>query len=232
MILSGTITLSPTDHAATTAELRRAARGPRRATPARRTAPSRPCSPPGAAVPPTPSAHGGRRGAPLPPASSRSWQRRRRRSTWRGRTRVGRRRVVRAARPAARMTAYDVDLDELRATLAELAACQRDLVGIAAEIDQAQAQLQTGGPAAPPTPGAVVRLVARRVRRHGHRARRAAGDRRRRGRVLLAGGVQPTSGSGSRSARDVHATGSRSRWRRRRTSARRPCSSVAAAPAP
>ena len=37
---------------------------------------------------------------------------------------------------------YDVDLDELRATLAELAACQRDLVGIAAEIDQAQGRLQ------------------------------------------------------------------------------------------
>ena len=42
------------------------------------------------------------------------------------------------------MTAYDVDLDELRATLAELAACQRDLVGIAAEIDQAQSRLQGG----------------------------------------------------------------------------------------
>ena len=42
------------------------------------------------------------------------------------------------------MTAYDVDLDELRATLADLAACQRDLVGIAVEIDQAQARLQDG----------------------------------------------------------------------------------------
>ena len=42
------------------------------------------------------------------------------------------------------MTAYDVDLDELRATLADLAACQRDLVGIAAEIDQAQSRLQSG----------------------------------------------------------------------------------------
>ena len=42
------------------------------------------------------------------------------------------------------MTAYDVDLDELRATLADLAACQRDLVGIAAEIDQAQSRLQVG----------------------------------------------------------------------------------------
>ena len=37
---------------------------------------------------------------------------------------------------------YDGDLDELRATLAELAACQRDLVGIAVEIDQAQGRLQ------------------------------------------------------------------------------------------
>ena len=42
------------------------------------------------------------------------------------------------------MTAYDVDLDELRATLADLAACQRDLVGIAVEIDQAQSRLQSG----------------------------------------------------------------------------------------
>lgn len=42
------------------------------------------------------------------------------------------------------MTAYDVDLDELRATLADLAACQRELVGIAAEIDQAQSRLQSG----------------------------------------------------------------------------------------
>ena len=42
------------------------------------------------------------------------------------------------------MPAYDVDLDELRATLADLAACQRDLVGIAAAIDQAQSRLQSG----------------------------------------------------------------------------------------
>jgi WXG100 family type VII secretion target len=40
--------------------------------------------------------------------------------------------------------AFDVDLGELRAALAELAACQRDLVGIAAEIDQAQTRLQDG----------------------------------------------------------------------------------------
>lgn len=38
----------------------------------------------------------------------------------------------------------DVDLGELRTMLAELAACQRDLVGIAAEIDQAQTRLQDG----------------------------------------------------------------------------------------
>ena len=37
---------------------------------------------------------------------------------------------------------YAVDLTELRATLSELAACQRDLVGIAAEIDHAQSRLQ------------------------------------------------------------------------------------------
>lgn len=42
------------------------------------------------------------------------------------------------------MTAYDVDLDELRATLADLAACQRDLVGIAVEIDHAQTRLHSG----------------------------------------------------------------------------------------
>ena len=36
---------------------------------------------------------------------------------------------------------YD-DLAELRATLAELAACQRELVGIAVEIDQAHVRLQ------------------------------------------------------------------------------------------
>jgi WXG100 family type VII secretion target len=40
--------------------------------------------------------------------------------------------------------ASDVDLDELRSLLADLAACQRDLVGIAAEIDRAQARLQDG----------------------------------------------------------------------------------------
>ena len=39
---------------------------------------------------------------------------------------------------------YDVDLGELRATLVELAACQRELVGIAAEIDLAQSRLQDG----------------------------------------------------------------------------------------
>jgi WXG100 family type VII secretion target len=42
------------------------------------------------------------------------------------------------------VTTFDVDLGELRAALAELAACQRDLVGIAAEIDQAQTRLQDG----------------------------------------------------------------------------------------
>jgi uncharacterized protein YukE len=42
------------------------------------------------------------------------------------------------------MTAYAVDLDELRDTLASLASCQRDLVSLAADIDLAQEQLQSG----------------------------------------------------------------------------------------
>ena len=36
---------------------------------------------------------------------------------------------------------YDVDLDELRGTLADLAACQREIVGIAVAIDHAQSRL-------------------------------------------------------------------------------------------
>lgn len=40
------------------------------------------------------------------------------------------------------MTTYDVDVTELRAALAELAACQRDLIGLAADIDHTQEQLQ------------------------------------------------------------------------------------------
>jgi WXG100 family type VII secretion target len=40
------------------------------------------------------------------------------------------------------MTAYDVDLAELRAAVAELAACQREVIVLAGEIDQAQEQLQ------------------------------------------------------------------------------------------
>ena len=42
------------------------------------------------------------------------------------------------------MTAYEVDLDELRSTLSELAACQRDLIGVAGDVDAAQEQLQSG----------------------------------------------------------------------------------------
>lgn len=42
------------------------------------------------------------------------------------------------------MTAYDVDLGELRTAIAELAACQRDLLGLGADLDQAQADLQAG----------------------------------------------------------------------------------------
>jgi WXG100 family type VII secretion target len=40
------------------------------------------------------------------------------------------------------MTAYDVDLDELRSAVQQLAACQRDLLSLAGEIEQAHAGLQ------------------------------------------------------------------------------------------
>lgn len=39
------------------------------------------------------------------------------------------------------MTAYDVDLDELRAAVHELASCQRGLIALAGDIDATQAQL-------------------------------------------------------------------------------------------
>ena len=42
------------------------------------------------------------------------------------------------------MTAYDVDLDELRSAVRELATCQRDLLGLAGEVDAAQDGLQVG----------------------------------------------------------------------------------------
>jgi WXG100 family type VII secretion target len=42
------------------------------------------------------------------------------------------------------MTAYDVDLVELRAAVAELAACQRDLLHLGADVDHAQAGLRDG----------------------------------------------------------------------------------------
>ena len=45
---------------------------------------------------------------------------------------------------STRSSTVDVQLGELRTTLAELAACQRDLVGIAVEIDRAQTRLQDG----------------------------------------------------------------------------------------
>jgi len=41
------------------------------------------------------------------------------------------------------MTAYDVDLAELRCAVAGLAACQRDLLGLAVDIDHAQERLQS-----------------------------------------------------------------------------------------
>jgi WXG100 family type VII secretion target len=40
------------------------------------------------------------------------------------------------------MTAFDVDLAELRGAVAELVACQRDLLALAGDIDDAQAQVQ------------------------------------------------------------------------------------------
>jgi WXG100 family type VII secretion target len=40
------------------------------------------------------------------------------------------------------MTAYEVDLAELRQTLGELAACQRDLISIAGDLDAAHERLQ------------------------------------------------------------------------------------------
>lgn len=40
------------------------------------------------------------------------------------------------------MTTYEVDLDELRATLAQLASCQRDLISLAGDLDAEQGRLQ------------------------------------------------------------------------------------------
>lgn len=40
------------------------------------------------------------------------------------------------------MTAYEVDVDELRRTLGELASCQRDLIALAGEIDTAHDRLR------------------------------------------------------------------------------------------
>ena len=40
------------------------------------------------------------------------------------------------------MRAYDVDLAEVRLAVARLAACQRDLLGLAADIDHAHDRLQ------------------------------------------------------------------------------------------
>lgn len=40
------------------------------------------------------------------------------------------------------MTAYDVDLAELRAAVAALASCQRDLLALAGDVDALQLRLQ------------------------------------------------------------------------------------------
>lgn len=42
------------------------------------------------------------------------------------------------------MTTYEVDLDELRETLRQLASCQRDLIGLAGDLDTEQERLQAG----------------------------------------------------------------------------------------
>lgn len=42
------------------------------------------------------------------------------------------------------MTAYEVDLDELRSAVRLLAECQRDLLSLAGEIDEAQERLVGG----------------------------------------------------------------------------------------
>lgn len=42
------------------------------------------------------------------------------------------------------MTTYEVDLDELRSTLGQLASCQRDLISVAGAIDAEQGRLQAG----------------------------------------------------------------------------------------
>ena len=41
------------------------------------------------------------------------------------------------------MTSFDVDLDELRAAVHELASCQRGLIALAADVDAAQGRLGT-----------------------------------------------------------------------------------------
>ncbi len=40
------------------------------------------------------------------------------------------------------MTSFEVDLDELQETLGELAACQRDLISLAGDLDSEQERLQ------------------------------------------------------------------------------------------
>lgn len=42
------------------------------------------------------------------------------------------------------MTAFDVDLDALHAAVDELAACHRDLLTLAAEVDREHERLQSG----------------------------------------------------------------------------------------
>jgi WXG100 family type VII secretion target len=42
------------------------------------------------------------------------------------------------------MTSYEVDLDEVRAVLVDLAGCQRDLISLAGDVEAAQGGLRDG----------------------------------------------------------------------------------------
>ena len=222
MILSGTITLSPPTTPPRPPSCGRGSRTSTRAAGAP-TGRSRPCSPPGAAARPTPSARGGRSGARRPPASSRSCRRRRRRWTWPGR-RGGRRLVV---RQLARRSH-----DRLRRRPRRAARHPRRARRLPARPRRhrrgdrhAQARLQDGWTGR----ATAAQVLSYDSWRDGcadmvTALAGAAGDRRRRGRPY-----SPAVGQRrlwQRSARDAHRPG-RSPWRRRRTSARRPCWSAA-----
>jgi uncharacterized protein YukE len=95
---------------------------------------------------------------------------------------------------------YEVDLDELRSTLAELAACQRDLVGIAAEIDHARGRLSDRWSGRAADAQALSYDWWRDGRADMVTARRAAGGRHRGGGLVLRAPPGRTSRSGQVSA--------------------------------